>query len=153
MADVIKIDQDKIYTKWREYLLAHSGAKHFGVVSDKSVAQFPYSNLMMVGRPTNVTDLENHEVTVDLTYQTDSYTDSKKISILYEIDDACWEFFNELGFRRMGDSMVSEVSNSNVKRITSRFTLRNFNGRFLKNLDAEEPIVGSGAADFMVLGE
>lgn len=134
MADVIQIDQNKIYKAWRQYLLQNSNAKHFGVVNDKSVAEFPYSNLMMLGRPTNVTDLENHECTVDLTYQTDSYTDSKDISILYEIDDACWAFFNELGFRRMGDSAISEVSNSNVKRITSRFTLTNFNGRFLKEL-------------------
>ena len=151
MADIIKIDQAKIYEKWRGYLLANSGAKHFGVVNDNSVAQFPYSNLLMIGRPTNVTDLENHEITVDLTYQTDSYTDSKDITILYDIDDACWEFFNELGFRRMGDSMLTVVSNSNVKRITSRFTLENFAGRFLKNLQADEPIVGAGTADHMVL--
>lgn len=134
MADVVTFDQNEVYRAWRQYLLDHSDAKYFGVVNDKSVARFPYSNLMMTGRPTNVTDLENHEITVDLTYQTDSYTDSNDISILYGIDDACWEFFQELGFRRMGDSMVTEISNSNVKRITSRFTLRNFNGRFLKEL-------------------
>lgn len=134
MADVVTFDQNKVYKAWRQYLLENSDAKYFGVVNDKSVAKFPYSNIMMVGRPTNVTDLENHEVTVDLTYQTDSYTDSNDISILYGIDDACWAFFQELGFRRTGDSMVTEISNSNVKRITSRFTLRNFNGRFLKEL-------------------
>ena len=134
MADVISIDHNRIYRAWRQYLLDHSEARHFGVFNDKSVAEFPYCNLMMVGRPTNVTDLENHEVTVDLTYQTDSYTDSKDILALYGIDDACWEFFQELGFKRMGDSDLSEVSNSNVKRLTSRFTLRNFNGRFLKEL-------------------
>ena len=134
MSDVIKIDQNKIYKAWRQYLLDHSNAKHFGVINDKSVAQFPYSNLMIVGRPTDVTDLENHEITVDLTYQTDNYTDSNDITVLYDIDDACWEFFQELGFRRMGDSALSEVSNSNVKRLTSRFYLQNFNGRFLKEL-------------------
>ena len=133
MADVIAIDLEKIYTEWRAYLLEHSDAKHFGMVNDKSVAQFPYANLTMLGRPTNVTDLENHEVTVDLTFQTDCYTDSKLMS-LYGIDDACWEFFQELGFRRMGDATLSVVSNSNVKRLTSRFTLRNFNGRFLREL-------------------
>ena len=134
MADVISIDLDAIYVAWRSYLLEHSGAKHFGMVNDKSVAQFPYANLMMIGRPTNVTDLENHEITVDLSFQTDCYTDSEKILTLYDMDDACWEFFQELGFRRMGDATLSVVSNSNVKRLTSRFTLRNFNGRFLKEV-------------------
>ena len=132
MADVSAIDLDEIYRAWRAYLLEHSGAKHFGMFNDKSVANFPYANLMMVGRPTNVTDLENHEATVDLTFQTDCYIDSNKIMSLYEMDTACWEFFNELGFRRMGDATPSTISNSNVKRLTSRFTLRNFNGRFLK---------------------
>ena len=141
MADVIQIDHDKFYKAWRKYLLDHSGAKHFGVTNDKSIAEFPYSNLMMIGRPTNVTDLENHEITVDLTYQTDSYTDSSDISVLYGIDDACWAFFNELGFRRMGDSSIYEVSNSNVKRITSRFILQNFNGRYLKDINDYLPPV------------
>ena len=134
MADVIAIDINKIYIAWRAYLLEHSGAKHFGMVSDKSVAEFPDANLMMIGRNTNVSDLENHEVTVDLSFQTDCYTDSEKILSLYEMDSACWEFFQELGFRRMGDSSLSVVSNSNVKRLTSRFTLRNFNGRFLREI-------------------
>ena len=134
MADVITVDQRAIYSAWRTYLLEHSGAEHFGVFNDMSIAEFPYSNLMMLGRPTDVTDLENNEVTVDLTFQTDNYTDSDDVLILYGIDDACWAFFQELGFRRMGDSTLSQVSNSNVKRLTSRFTLRNFNGRFLKEL-------------------
>lgn len=134
MADVIHIDLEEIYVAWRTYLLEHSDAKHFGMVDDRSIAKFPYANLMMVGRNTNVTDLENHEVTVDLTFQTDCYTDSDKILTLYGMDDACWEFFQELGFRRMGDSSLSVISNSNVKRLTSRFTLRNFNGRFLRAL-------------------
>lgn len=134
MADVIAIDLDKIYKAWRAYLLEHSDAKYFGMVNDKSVAKFPYANLMMLGRPTNVTDLENHEITVDLTFQTDCYTDTDKVMPLYDMDTACWEFFNELGFTRMGDSTLSVVSNSNVKRLTSRFMLRNFNGRFLREI-------------------
>lgn len=134
MADVIAIDLDKIYKAWRAYMLEHSCAKHFGMINDKSVAEFPYANLSMLGRPTNVTDLDNNEVTVDLTFQTDCYIDSMKILSLYEMDTACWEFFNGLGFRRMGDATPSAVSNTNVKRLTSRFTLRNFNGRFLKEI-------------------
>ena len=134
MADVIKVDLDAIYEAWRTYMLQNSDAKHFGMFNDKSVAKFPYANIQMVGRPTNVTDLENHEITIDLTLQTDCYIDSKKIVSLYQMDDACWQFFNELGFQRMGDSAFSVVSNSNVKRLTSRFTLRNHNGKFLKGL-------------------
>ena len=71
MAEVIAIDLDGIYRAWRSYLVEHSDARHFGMVNDKSVAEFPYANLQMLGRPTNVTDLENHECTVDLTFQTD----------------------------------------------------------------------------------
>lgn len=135
MADVIAIDLDKIYRGWRAYLLEHSGCKHFGMVNDKSVAEFPYANLTMLGRATNATDLEGNECTVDLTFQTDCYLDTSKIMDLYDIDTACWEFFQELGFRRMGDTTLSVVNNSNVKRLTSRFNLRNFNGKFRKKFN------------------
>lgn len=134
MADTVQVNLNAIYQAWVAYMEGHSCAEHFGMFNDKSVANFPYSNLQMVGRPTNTTDLENHEITVDLTFQTDNYIDTSKISDLYVMDDACWQFFQELGFRKMGDSALSEVPNSNVKRLTSRFTLRNFSGRFLKEI-------------------
>ena len=130
----VSVNLNEIYGAWRAYLLANTSARHFGMFNDKSVAEFPYAALTLVGKPTNVTDLSNYEVTVDLTLQTDCYIDSSKISDLYVMDDACWEFFNGLGFQRMGDTALSEVSNSNVKRLTSRFTLRNFAGRFLKDI-------------------
>ena len=132
--NTVTVDINQIYKAWRNFLLNHSTAKHFGMFNDKSVAEVPYCALTLVGKPTNVTDLSNYEVTVDLTLQTDCYIDNSKISDLYVMDDACWEFFNELGFRRMGDSALSVVDNSNVKRITSRFTMRNFAGRFLKDI-------------------
>ena len=135
MGDTVSISLNSIYSAWRTYLLANSVAKHFGMVNDHMVAEFPYANLQMIGRPTNRTDLENHEITVDLTLQTDCYVDSDKVLDLYGMDDACWQFFQSLGFRRMGDSVLSVVYNSNVKRITSRFYLRNFSGRFLKELN------------------
>lgn len=130
----VTVDLNKIYGAWRGFLLEHSTAKHFGMFNDKSVAEFPYCALTLVGKPTNRTDLSNYEVTVDLTLQTDCYIDSSKISELYVMDDACWEFFNLLGFRRMGDSALSTVDNSNVKRLTSRFTMRNFTGEFLVDI-------------------
>ena len=132
--NTVTVDINQIYKAWRNFILNHSTAKHFGMFNDNSVAEFPYCALTLVGKPTNVTDLSNYEVTVDLTLQTDCYIDNSKISDLYVMDDACWEFFNELGFRRMGDSALSVVDNSNVKRITSRFTMRNFAGRFLKDI-------------------
>lgn len=131
----VTVDLNKIYGAWRGFLLEHSTAKHFGMFNDKSVAEFPYCALTLVGKPTNRTDLSNYEVTVDLTLQTDCYIDSSKISELYVMDDACWEFFNKLGLRRMGDSALSNVDNSNVKRLTSRFTMRNFTGDFLIDID------------------
>lgn len=132
--NTVTVDINQIYKAWRGFLTNHSVAKRFGMFNDKSVAEFPYCALTLVGKPTNVTDLSNYEVTVDLTFQTDCYIDNSKISELYVMDDACWQFFNELGFRRMGDSALSVVDNSNVKRITSRFTMRNFAGRFLKDI-------------------
>lgn len=132
----VTVDLNKIYGAWRGFLLEHSTAKHFGMFNDKSVAEFPYCALTLVGKPTNRTDLSNYEVTVDLTLQTDCYIDSSKISELYVMDDACWEFFNKLGLRRMGDSALSNVDNSNVKRLTSRFTMRNFTGDFLVDIDS-----------------
>ena len=133
---VVEIDLNKLYKAWRKYMLENSDAAHFGMINDKTVAEFPYSNLAMVGRPTDASTFMNDEATVDLTVQTDNYIDNpKKILSLYEMDTACWEFFQKLGFRRMGDNAPTPVSNSNVTRLTSRFTLRNFSGEFLADLD------------------
>ena len=133
---VIEIDLNKLYKAWRKYMLEHSDAAHFGMINDKTVAEFPYSNMAMLGRPTDAATLTNEECTVDLTVQTDNYIDNpQKILSLHGMDDACWAFFQMLGFKRMGDSTPTPVSNSNVTRITSRFTMRNFPGYFLVDLD------------------
>lgn len=133
MADVVKFDLDKIYTAWRAYMLANSEAKHFGMVNDQTVAQFPFATLTLIGRPTNVTDLLNNEATVDLTFQTDCYIAKQRYDSLYTMDDACWQFFNNLGFQRVGDNAITAVDKS-VYRISSRFMLQNFNGRFLNEI-------------------
>lgn len=136
MAETISFDFDALYVAWRSFMLANSPAKHFGSFNDQSQAEFPYSNLMVVGIPTAASDLMNIEHTVNLTVQTDNYIDSMKILDLYAMDNMCWAFFQHLGFRRMGDSVPSEVQNSNVKRITSRFTLENFTGEYLNQLSS-----------------
>lgn len=137
MADVVNVNLDALYSAWRLYLKEHSRAEYFGVDNDLTKAKFPYANFLMIGRPTDTSDLENHEITVDLTIQTDCYIDTQNLSDLYDMDSACWSFFQELGFRRMGNAILTDVSNMNVKRIISRFFLRNFNGRFLKELTNE----------------
>lgn len=139
MADIVNVDLDALYRAWRLYMKEHSNAKYFGVDNDLTKAKFPYANFQMVGRPTNTSDLENHEITVDLTIQTDCYIDKQKPTELYEMDNACWSFFQELGFRRMGNSTITDVQNMNVKRIISRFFLRNFAGRYLKELTDGTP--------------
>ena len=135
MADIVNVDMDTIYRAWRLYVKGNSKAKYFGTDNDLTKAKFPYANLMLVGKPTDKKDLENHEITVDLTLQTDCYIDKQVLSDLYDMDDACWAFFQELGFSRMGNTALTDVQNMNVKRIISRFTLRNFNGRFLRVLE------------------
>lgn len=137
MSNIVQLDKDALYKAWRKYLLEHTVCRDFGAFDDKSVAKFPYAVLTMVGMPTNVTDLGNYEYTVDLTVQTDVYIDTMKILDLFGMDEACSEFFNMLGFRKTGDSIPSSVQNSNVKRITSRFQMRNFAGKFLIELDTE----------------
>ena len=134
MADVVSFDLDQFYMDWKQYVSDNSEAKHFGMFNDQSVAEFPYSCLTIIGRATNATDLVNTECTVDLTFQVDNYINSQRISSLYAMDDACWEFFQERGFRRMGDTSLSVVSNTNIKRLTSRYNIRNFNGKFLNEL-------------------
>ena len=126
MSRVVQLDKDALYRAWRTYLKQNSVARNFGAFDDKSVAVFPYATLTIVGMPTNATDL---------TIQTDCYIDSMKILDLFRMDEACTEFFNSLGFRHMGDSMPTTVQNSNVKRITSRYQMRNFAGRFLIDLN------------------
>lgn len=136
----VQLNQNELYQAWRSYMLENSIAKNFGAFNDGTVGKLPYATLTIVGMPTNATDLENFEYTVNLTVQTDCYIDSMKITDLFDMDAACWDFFNSLGFRRMGDSTPSKVQNSSVKRITSRFTMNNFAGKFLIDISPETPL-------------
>jgi len=134
---MIEVNFEKIYQAWRTYLLANSQARHFGVIFDPSKqAEFPYANLSFVGRPTDGGDLEGDELSVDLTFDTEAYINGGKYMTLYNIDDASARFFLELGFRRVGDSQITRVSNT-VTRIMSRFTLRNYTGFFLKDIESD----------------
>lgn len=134
---MIEIDFEKIYSAWRTYLLNNSKAKHFGVIFDPSKqAEFPYANLSLVGHPTQGGDLEGDEMSVNLTFDASAFINGNKYMTLYNIDDASAQFFFELGFQRVGDSQMTRVSNT-VTTITSRFTLRNYTGFFLKDIESD----------------
>ena len=146
MSNTVQLDGDKLYKAWRAYMLENSIAKYFGAFDDSMLAKFPCAVLTIVGMPTNATDFQNYEYTVNLTVQTDCYTDNMKVTDLLSMDAACWEFFNSLGFKRMGDSAPSKVPNSNVKRITSRFTMNNFAGKFLISIEPPTPQQSTGGS-------
>lgn len=137
MSRTVQLDRDALYRAWVNFLKENSVARHFSAFNDYTRAKFPFAAITIMGAPTNVTDLQNFEYTVDLTVQTDCYIDTEKIMDLYGMDDACGEFFNSLGFRKNGDSVPSSVNGTLIKRITSRYTLRNFAGKFLIDLDTE----------------
>ena len=132
MPEILTIDLNQIYKAWKAHLEENSGAKYFGMVTDGSVAKFPYANLMMIGNSTNAMDLENNECTWSLTFQTDCYVDDAKVySVLYPMDEACRQFFADLGFRKVGDSAL--VTANGITRLTSRFNMPHYNG-ILDNL-------------------
>jgi len=134
MATGIEFNIDDVYSAWREYLLANSKAKYFGMVFDtKKQANFPYANFRLIGRPTNGSTLQNDESSINLTFETEAYINSNKYTMLYDIDSASANFFIELGFHRIGNSEPIKVSDT-VTKITSRFVLNNYCGYFLKDL-------------------
>lgn len=134
MANMVEFDIEQMYEAWRTYLLTNSNAKYFGMVYDSTkVANFPYANFRMIGRPTNRGDLQGDEATVNLTIETEAYINTNKYMTLYNIDNASANFFIELGFQRIGDTTPLKVSDT-VTKIQSRFILRNFDGYFLKEL-------------------
>ena len=138
MADILTIDINEIYKAWKAHLEANSGAKYFGMLNDGVSAKFPYANLQMIGNTSNVTDLSGDECTWSLTFQTDVYIDNTKYySVLYPMDEACRQFFVNLGFRKVGESAL--MSSNGITRLTSRFNLPHYNGE-LDNL----PTISNG---------
>lgn len=135
MPNMIPVDLDNIYKAWRIYLIAHSPATHFGMVFDTTkLAEFPYANLAMVSRTTSGSDLQGDESSIDLTFETEAYINNDKyITGLYAIDNASADFFNKLGFRRVGSTRPIQVGGT-VTKITSRFYMANYCGRFLIDL-------------------
>ena len=134
MASIVEIDVDNVYKAWRNYIMRYTTTTHFGMVFDPTrQAEFPYANLRLLGRPKSGGDLEGDEASVTLTYETEAYINNERYTDLYKIDTASAKFFAELGFGRIGDSQPIKVSDT-VTKITSRFTLANFCGSFLKEL-------------------
>jgi hypothetical protein len=129
----VKFDVDKIYRAWREYLLNHSVCRNFAAFNDNSVAKCPASSIELIGSPTAESDLRNNEHTVNLSFKTTCAINNEKITQLYGMNDACRDFFNQLGFRQFGESVI-QTNDNNIHEITSRFILRNFTGDFLIEL-------------------
>lgn len=136
MSKSIEVDVDQIYKSWRAYLKAESDAKYFGMIFDPTKqSKFPYANLRLVGRPTNGSDLDGDELSVQLTFETEGYINTSKYLTLYGIDQASADFFLQLGFTRVGDSAILKVSDT-VTKITSRFLMMHFCGdNFLSGID------------------
>ena len=130
----VEVDIDRFYVAWRQYLLANSEAKYFGMVYDPTKpAKFPYANIRMISRPRVGSDLQGEESSITLTFETEAYIKSDNFLTLYNIDTASADFFIELGFARVGDSQILKVSDT-VTKITSRFTLRNYTDGFEINI-------------------
>lgn len=127
---IVKFDVDKIYKAWRQYLISNSVARNFAAFNDNSVAKCPAASLELIGTPTMELDLQNNEHTINLTFKTVCAINNEKVTQLYGMNDACREFFNQLGFQQFGDSVLQTTDN-NIHEITSRFILRNFTGSFL----------------------
>jgi hypothetical protein len=133
---IVRIDLDALYRAWRQYLIDNSVCRNFAAFNDNSVAKFPAASLELIGTPTMETDLVNNEETINLTVKTSVAINNDKILQLQQMNDACREFFNSLGFQQFGDSLPQTI-NKNVHQISSRFVLRNFNGQFLIDLENE----------------
>ena len=138
MADIITYDfVNEIYSAWVTYMQSNSSAKYFGMSADYTrIAKFPFANLQLLGKAQAESNLENDEVTARVSFQSMCFINSEKMSILYGMDDASTQFFQNIGFHRMGESVPIRVSDS-VNAIASRFTCDNFNG--VTGLENDEP--------------
>lgn len=132
MAEILTIDIDAIYRAWREYLIAHTKLRSFGMITDGAIAKFPYGNLRMIGNLTNASDMENNEATWNLSFQTDFFINTTKLSEIYEMDSVSRQFFVEHGFRKMGES-VPQMLNK-VTQLTSRYNMTHYNGVFIQDI-------------------
>lgn len=132
MAEILTIDIDAIYKAWREHLIAHTKLRNFGMITDGAIAKFPYGNLRMIGNLTNASDMENNEATWNLSFQTDFFINTTKLSEIYEMDSVSRRFFAEHGFRKMGES-VPQMQNK-VTQLTSRYNMPHYNGIFIQDI-------------------
>lgn len=132
MAEILTIDIDAIYRAWREYLIAHTKLRSFGMITDGAIAKFPYGNLRMIGNLTNASDMENNEATWNLSFQTDFFINTTKLSEIYEMDSVSRQFFVGHGFRKMGES-VPQMQNK-VTQLTSRYNMTHYNGVFIQDI-------------------
>lgn len=121
---------DQIYADWVAYMQDNSDAKYFGYTADWTrIAKFPFGNFQLIGKSPGESNLENDEVTARVVFQTTVFINGERISTLYDMDAAASQFFQDIGFHRMGDSALIRVADS-VNAMASRFVCDNFNGEY-----------------------
>lgn len=90
-----------------------------------------YARIFLMGNPTSSADLQGNENATNLSFQVDSFASGVgALSKAYEIDSASHAAMFNMGFHRTYGASEIENIDSNIKRVTSRYS-RIYTGQLL----------------------
>lgn len=132
MPTVIENPALKVFERWAAEMEPVVGAGNYSMSSSKTLVDSDkYARIFMMGNPTTSSDLAGDECGTTASFQTDSFaTGQKALTEAYNIDGKSHEAMVGMGFRRTYGPEEMENIDSNIKRITSRYS-RVYTGQLL----------------------
>ena len=112
----------KVFERFQKEIEPIVGEGNLSMNASETIAKGKYARLLLMGMPTDRSDLEGNECSVNLSFQTEAFADGIFAqNDAYDIDSAIHKCMVGMGFRRTFGPEVLDNIDSRIKRVVSRY--------------------------------
>ena len=115
----------KVFERFQKEIEPIVGEGNLSMNASETIAKGKYARLLLLGMPTDRSDLEGDECSVNLSFQTEAFADG-----IFAQNDAYDRCMVGMGFRRTFGPETLDNIDSRIKRVVSRYS-RVYTGQLL----------------------
>ena len=113
---------EEVFAQWGMAVSAIVGEDGYSADNTTTVAKFPFARLLLTGAPTADMDLYGNETAIQPAFTVESFAmGNGALTLARRIDAASHAAMISMGYRRTYGPSVIENTDSNIKRIVSRY--------------------------------
>ena len=121
----------RIMARFIEAVEPITGVGNYGTDINMSPSAEYYARLTQMGQPTTNTDITGHEVSVNLSVQTEAFASGPNApNNVYTLEAAIHQCMIDMGFRRSYGPELMQNADSRISRLVSRYN-RTYTGQLL----------------------